>query len=123
MMEFDAPVGTVTPPQSSEAISSRGGEWPDGTLELARELQRRLAIGDRDWHALKTQRPRRGVEQVMAGVVQLLAADEPTQPAATPARERAVTLIDHGLAWLKGDLSDPGCPSHGRRAGGRRVAS
>lgn len=88
--------------------------WPEGTLELARELQERLAIGDRDWHALKAQRPRRGAEQVAAALVQLLAGDEPARSGPTPARERAIALLEHGLAWLKAEISDPGCPSHGR---------
>jgi DnaJ-domain-containing protein 1 len=88
--------------------------WPEGALELARELQRKLAIGDRQWHQLKRQRPRRGAEQLAAALVQLLADDHPARVASTPARERAMELADHGLAWLRAELSDPGCPSHGR---------
>jgi hypothetical protein len=41
--------------------------WPGQARELAEELQRQLAIGDRDWHALKRQRPRRGAEQHRPG--------------------------------------------------------
>lgn len=88
--------------------------WPQDALELAQDLQRKLAIGDRDWHLLKGQRSRRGAEQLAAALVHLLAEDQPAQVAATPARERAIELVDHGLSWLRAELSDPGCPSHGR---------
>jgi hypothetical protein len=26
----------------------------------------------------------------------------------------ALALLEQGMAWLKGELRDPGCPSHGR---------
>lgn len=87
--------------------------WPDGSAELAETLQRQLAIGDRQWHALKHQRPRRGAEQLAAALVQLLHGDEPGQSRATEARERAIALTEHALQWLKAEVSDPGCPSHG----------
>lgn len=77
-------------------------------------LQRSLSIGDRDWHALKRQRPRRAAEQISAALVQLLSGDDPTAPASTPAREQAIALLEHSLGWLKAELSDPGCPSHRR---------
>ena len=88
--------------------------WPVGALELAQELQKKLAIGDRHWHQLKHQRPRRGAEQLAAALVQLLADDHPARVAPTPARDRALELATHGLAWLRAELSDPGCPSHSR---------
>jgi hypothetical protein len=88
--------------------------WPEGSLELAEQLQRRLCIGERDWHALKGQRPRRGAEQIAAALVHLLAADDPARRSATPARERAIALLEHGLAWMRAEISDPGCPDHGR---------
>jgi len=88
--------------------------WPEGSLELAEQLQRRLCIGEREWHALKGQRPRRGAEQIAAALVQLLAADEPARRSTTPARQRAIALLDHGIAWLRAEISDPGCPDHGR---------
>ena len=77
-------------------------------------LQRSLSIGDRDWHALKRQRPRRAAEQISAALVQLLSGDDPTALAPTAAREQAIALLEHSLAWLKAELSDPGCPSHRR---------
>jgi DnaJ-domain-containing protein 1 len=89
-------------------------DWPEGALELAEQLQRRLAIQDRDWHRLKAQRPRRAAEQIAAALVQLLAADQPGRATPTAARERATELLDHALAWLRREISDPGCPTHGR---------
>jgi hypothetical protein len=91
-----------------------GGDWPDQTATLAEELHRRLAIGDRDWHALKTQRPRRAAEQLAAALVQLLNGDDPGCRAGTPSREQAIALVEHALLWLRAEISDPGCPDHGR---------
>ena len=86
--------------------------WPEGALEQAVVLQRQLAIGDRDWHALKAQRPRRGAEQLAAALVLLLGGDDPGAPQASVSRQQAIELVEHGLGWLRGELSDPGCPSH-----------
>jgi hypothetical protein len=93
--------------------STSPGAWPEGALAQAEALQRSLVIGDRDWHRLKSQRSRRAAEQLAAALVQLLAADDPARTAATPARERAIALTDHALAWLRAELRDPGCPDHG----------
>ena len=87
-------------------------DWPEGAQALAVELQRRLSIGDREWHALKGQRPRRAAEQLAAALVQLLSADNPAQRQPTPAREEAAALVEHALGWLRAEISDPGCPGH-----------
>lgn len=86
--------------------------WPEGSLEVAIDLQRHLAISDRDWHAFKAQRPRRGAEQLAAALALLLRGDDPGAPQSTDARRQAIELVEHGLGWLKAELSDPGCPSH-----------
>lgn len=86
--------------------------WPEGSLDQAVALQRLLAISDRDWHALKAQRPRRGAEQLAAALVVLLGGDDPGAPQTSAARLQAIELVEHGLGWLRGELSDPGCPSH-----------
>ena len=96
----------------SETAPQRG--WPDQALHQAVALQRSLSIGDRDWHALKRQRPRRAAEQISAALVQLLSGDDPSSAAPTEAREQAIALLEHSLGWLKAELSDPGCPSHRR---------
>ncbi|SBO42365.1 DUF6439 family protein [Cyanobium sp. NIES-981] len=88
--------------------------WPEGAVEQARLLHQHLTINDRDWHALKTQRARRGAEQLAAALVHLLSADDPRDSRIGPARREAVELVDHALAWLRAEISDPGCPSHGR---------
>jgi len=46
--------------------------------------------------------------------VQLLSGDDPCQSNPTEARQRAIALAEHGLLWLKAEINDPGCPSHGR---------
>jgi hypothetical protein len=104
-----APPRAPSPPNASE---ERG--WPPQALDLAQQLQRSLSIDDRRWHRLKTQRARRAAEQLASALVQLLAADDPQVGAPTPARREAIALVENGLAWLRAELSDPGCPSHGR---------
>lgn len=89
-------------------------DWPEQALSQAEALHRLLAIPERDWHALKSQRPRRGAEQLSAALVQLLSADDPRRSAGSPARDQAIALVEHALLWLRAEISDPGCPSHGR---------
>ncbi|MFM7085560.1 MAG: DUF6439 family protein [Cyanobium sp.] len=103
-------------PVASPAAASPSSQasWPPQALALAEQLQRSLVIGDRDWHALKSQRARRGAEQIAAALVLLLARDQPAQRQPTEARQEAIALLEHALGWLKAELSDPGCPSHGR---------
>jgi hypothetical protein len=88
--------------------------WPEGSRQLAEALHRLLAIQERDWHAQKGQKPRRGAEQIAAALVQLTAEDSAPHQPGGDAQARAIALLEHGLAWLKGELKDPGCPSHGR---------
>lgn len=89
-------------------------DWPAGARDLAEQLQRRLVISEREWHALKAQRPRRAAEQLASALVVLLAADAPSASRSGEAREQAIALVEHALGWLKAEISDPGCPSHGR---------
>jgi hypothetical protein len=72
-------------------------------------------ISDRQWHALKGQPQRRAAEQLAAALVQLLEEGNAANGrSSTPQRQQAIALVRHALAWLEGDLRDPGCPSHGR---------
>lgn len=98
----------------SSPSAARAPGWPADAAEQAVALQRLLAIGDRDWHALKHQRPRRAAEQLAAALVQLLQSDDPRQRQSGAARLQAIALVEHALGWLRGELSDPGCPQHGR---------
>lgn len=104
------PRARIRPVQTPTTKPKRS--WPEGSLEVAVALQRHLAIGDRDWHAFKSQRPRRGAEQLAAALALLLRADDPGASQSTEARRQAIELVEHGLGWLKAELSDPGCPSH-----------
>ena len=96
--------------QVKSPVPSRS--WPEGAHGQAVALQRQLALGDRDWHALKGQRSRRAAEQLAAALVLLLAGDNPAASQSGPARLAAIELVENGLGWLKGELADPGCPSH-----------
>lgn len=111
-----SPQGHGSGAENPSMVRERG--WPAGAASQAVALQRLLAIGDRDWHALKRQRPRRAAEQLAAALVQLLEADDPRQSQAGPGRVQAIALVEHALGWLKADLSDPGCPQHGRQPAG-----
>jgi hypothetical protein len=104
----------TTPVTSSDPSSSLkpSFRWPEGAHGQAVALQRQLALGDRDWHALKGQRSRRAAEQLAAALVLLLGGDEPAANQPGPARLAAIDLVENGLGWLKGELVDPGCPSH-----------
>jgi hypothetical protein len=117
-MDNRLPLATVqfpdASPQAKERLLANRQRWPEDARDLAEALQQCLAIGDRDWHALKSHRPRRAAEQIAAALVQLIAADQPAQAASTPAREQAVVLLEHALGWLRAEHSDPGCPAHGR---------
>jgi hypothetical protein len=101
-------------PDGASLGSGSSGEWPPEALALAQRLQQSLTIDDRQWHRLKSQRPRRAAEQLAAALVQLLAADSPASPTPSRAREDACALVEHALGWLRSEISDPGCPSHGR---------
>lgn len=110
-----APSGEVASDQPGAPVSAATARgWPPEALELAQRLQGSLTIDDRQWHRLKAQRPRRAAEQLAAALVQLLAADDPKASTPTPARREAIALVEHALGWLRSELSDPGCPSHGR---------
>lgn len=90
-------------------------EWPAESQEAARALHEQLRINERQWHALKAQPQRRAAEQLAAALVLLLdPANPPGAASAGPQRHEAAALVEHALGWLKGDLRDPGCPSHGR---------
>ena len=104
-------VSPVSQPRPTSGVDRQ--QWPEGALELAQDLQRQLVIADRDWHALKSQRCRRASEQIAAALVLLLSADQPADRAMGAARLDAIALLDHAIGWLKAEISDPGCPSHG----------
>jgi Family of unknown function (DUF6439) len=73
------------------------------TTELAQALAQRLAITDKDWHRLKTNRSARASEQVAAALVFLL-KDE---------AEEALPRLQQAIGWLDKSISAPPCPDHG----------
>ena len=89
-------------------------QWPEGSRASAESLHRLLTIDNRNWHAHKGQPQRRAAEQLAAALVQLLdPANPPNAAVSTQQRQEAVALLENGLGWLRGELKDPGCPSHG----------
>ena len=73
--------------------------------ELAQALLEKLAIADRDWHRLKSNRKARANEQAAAAIVFLL-KDQP---------EEALPRLQQAVAWLDRSISAPPCESHGNR--------
>jgi hypothetical protein len=96
-------------------VSPRDGlGWPNGADDLAEQLVHRLAIGDREWHAVKNQAPRRAAEQMAAALMQLLSCDDPRRRDCGEGRQQAIDLLENALGWLQGTVSDPGCPRRDR---------
>ncbi len=79
-------------------------------LHLAETLQRQLAISERDWHRLKTDRHRRAAEQLSAALLLLLRSG-------AQADGDVVALLESAQRWIKREQRDPGCPDHGRPKG------
>ncbi|PPT11043.1 hypothetical protein CKA32_004860 [Geitlerinema sp. FC II] len=75
------------------------------TLELARALAERLALSERDWHRLKSNRSVRAREQLAAALVFLL-KDAP---------EEALPRLQQAIGWLDRSISAPPCPQHGTK--------
>lgn len=73
------------------------------TIELAQALAARLAISEKDWHRLKTNRSARAAEQAAAALVFLLK----NQP------EEALPRLNQAAGWLDRSISAPPCPTHG----------
>lgn len=96
------------------ATGSDRSTWPPEALQLAIALHQSLQLGDRDWHALKHQKGRRGAEQMAAALVHLLHDPKGALSGNPERRQDVIALLEQGLAWLRGDLRDPGCPTHGR---------
>ena len=90
-------------------------QWPEASRVSAESLHRLLTIDNRNWHAKKGQPQRRAAEQLAAALVQLLdPSNPPNAPLSTQQRQDAIALLESALGWLRGELKDPGCPSHGR---------
>ena len=82
----------------------------DDQLQLAESLQRQLAISERDWHRLKSDRYRRAAEQLSAALLLLMRSG-------AQADGDVVALLESAQRWIKREQRDPGCPDHGRPKG------
>ncbi len=97
-----------TPTRAANASgleSPRSGSLQElSTLEIAQALAERLAITEKDWHRLKSNRPARAGEQAAAALVFLL-KDNP---------EEALARLQQAVGWLDRSISAPPCPTHGK---------
>jgi hypothetical protein len=93
------------PPLTSNPLNSPTSESLGNlsTLELAQILLERLAINERDWHRLKSNRQARAAEQIASALVFLL-KDQP---------QEVIPRLNQGIGWLDRSISAPPCPSHG----------
>ncbi|MCL2932883.1 MAG: DUF6439 family protein [Trichodesmium sp. MAG_R03] len=73
------------------------------TLELAQALAQKLAISERDWHRLKSNRQVRALELTVAALVFLIKS-QPTE---------AIARLNQAIKWLDRSISAPPCPTHG----------
>jgi hypothetical protein len=109
-----SPPASVSGASLGQRTSTLSTGWPEGADDLAESLLAALAIGDREWHAVKGQAPRRAAEQIAAALVQLLRGDDPRLSRAGEGRDQAIALLENALAWLQGSIKDPGCPHRAR---------
>lgn len=93
----------ATPSPTAPAESATLSQF--SAAELAQALLAKLAITERDWHRLKSNRKARANEQAAAAIVFLL-KDQP---------EEALPRLQQAVAWLDRSISAPPCPSHGDR--------
>jgi hypothetical protein len=99
-------VNTSIPTNSSETTSDRAEILRQfSSEEIAQALLEKLAITDRDWHRLKSNRKARASEQIAAALVFLLK----NQP------EEALPRLQQAIGWLDRSVSAPPCPTHGDR--------
>ncbi|MDY6937105.1 MAG: DUF6439 family protein [Cyanobacteriota bacterium] len=77
------------------------------TLDLARALAERLALSERDWHRLKSDRNVRAQEQLAAALVFLLKGNP----------EESLPRLEQAVGWLNRSISAPPCPGHGKKHG------
>ena len=73
------------------------------TLKLAQALAQKLAISERDWHRLKSNRQVRALELTVAALIFLIKS-QPTE---------ALTRLSQAIKWLDRSISAPPCPTHG----------
>ncbi len=93
------PVTTTTSLDSSK----NKGLQEYSTLELAQALAHRLAISERDWHRLKSNRQVRALELTAVALV-FLVKDKPAD---------AIARLKQATSWLDRSISAPPCPTHG----------
>ena len=75
------------------------------TLELAQTQPQKLAIPEREWHRLKSNRQVRALELTVAALVFLI-KNQPTE---------AIERLNQAVRWLDRSISAPPCPTHGSR--------
>ncbi|XHX77117.1 MAG: DUF6439 family protein [Stenomitos frigidus ULC029] len=100
------PEPSFSAPSSQVATADQGNLSAFSAAELAQALLEKLAIAEKDWHRLKSNRKVRANEQAAAAIVFLL-KDQP---------EEALPRLQQAVAWLDRSISAPPCPSHGDRA-------
>ncbi len=100
MTNLNSTTSAPSHPLESPLTSSLSDFTP---LELAQALAERLAISERDWHRLKSNRNARAGEHLAAALVFLLK----NQP------EEVIPRLNQAVGWLERTITAPPCPTHG----------
>ncbi len=77
--------------------------WTDSTEKLVSSLHSELALNNNNWHELKTNNSRRAAELLISALSQIIK---------NGSKDDIEALIEQSLLWIKGEIKDPGCPSH-----------
>ena len=77
--------------------------WSPETKSLIKDLHSELILNNDNWHKLKSNKSRRAAELLTSALSQIIHDGDACDIEA---------LIKQSLLWIKGEIKDPGCPSH-----------
>ncbi|AAP99819.1 MULTISPECIES: DUF6439 family protein [Prochlorococcus] len=77
--------------------------WTSNTKKLIKELHSELTLNDKDWHKFKANKSLRAAEMLSSALSQIVNNGE---------KSDIEDLIEQSLKWIRGEIKDPGCPSH-----------
>ncbi len=84
-------------------MSKKNYYWSPKTELLMKNLHAELIINNTNWHKLKNNKSRRAAELLSSALLQILKDGNQSD---------IEDLIKQSLSWIKGEIKDPGCPSH-----------
>ena len=76
-------------------------KWSKKSKDLIKELHRELVLNNENWHQLKSDKDRRSAELLVSALSQIVNEGE---------QQYIEELLMQSVRWIKGEVSDPGCP-------------